>query len=150
MTDSEQARRERNEATVRGLLAKFSSRSEEFPEVCDDLRFELPYGPPQFCIEGIQPWLESLRAMYAVVKDFVEEPVEFHHMLDPDEVVLEWRSKGKVLPTGKTYENRYIGVFRFTEDGRVKFYREYHNPNKTREAFPPEWSSPPEQPPTPS
>jgi ketosteroid isomerase-like protein len=36
-----------------------------------------------------------------------------------------------VARNGKTYRNRYVGIFRF-RDGKICAWREYHNPDATK------------------
>ena len=56
--------------------------------------------------------------------------------VDPDLVIAEYTSQGEVIPTGRRYSNRYIGLWRF-RDGKVCFTREYLNPEIARAAMAP-------------
>jgi ketosteroid isomerase-like protein len=57
--------------------------------------------------------------------------------IDPDTLVLEYTSDGRVTTTGKPYRNSYVGIVRFRE-GAICFQREYHNPLAARRALTPE------------
>ena len=84
--------------------------------------------------------MDEGRAHHAVALSATQVEQEEHEAVDSPET-RRARNEGTVRR--KTYEDIYIGVFRFTEDGRVKFWCEYHKPNKVKEAFPPEWWSTP-------
>ena len=53
---------------------------------------------------------------------------------DPEVIVVEYASSGVAAPTGRSYSNRYAGVFK-VRDGKVRLWREYHNPERMRDAF---------------
>ena len=61
---------------------------------------------------------------------------EVYPCVDPDLVIAEYTSQGEVIPTGRRYSNRYIGLWRF-RDGKVCFTREYLNPEIARAAMAP-------------
>ena len=52
---------------------------------------------------------------------------DVYDCVDPDTLVLEYRSEGHVTTTGKEYRNNYICVVRF-RDGLICHQREYYNP----------------------
>jgi ketosteroid isomerase-like protein len=92
----------------------------------DDVLFELPYASPPGRIEGrdnVRAYLKGALAIFsmrlAVTEVFFTD--------DPDVLIAEYASEGKVMTTGKPYTNTYIGVYRF-RDGRLSGVREYFNP----------------------
>ena len=98
----------------------------------DDFTFELPYGPvgmPPSFDKASYAGMQS--ATFKLFSSFALEPIEMHHMLDPDELVAEYRSDATVAASGEPYRNRYIGVFTF-RDGKVRSWKEFHNPEATR------------------
>ena len=46
---------------------------------------------------------------------------------DGQTLVAEYASDAVVKHNGRTYQNRYVGIFRFDGD-QIAFWREYHNP----------------------
>jgi len=92
----------------------------------DDIVLELPYADPPVRLQGkdairahVGPALETFR--------FTLEITGVYECLDPDTVILEYTSDGRVTSTGKEYRNSYVGVVRFRE-GLICFQREYYNP----------------------
>lgn len=131
------AKREANEALVRRIMGHISAN--ELPEMIalmhDDLEFELPYGGDMMPAPVDKGVFASMQEpTFSMFSRFKLEPTIFHAMLDPDELVAEYRSDAEVKATGKAYLNRYIGVFRF-KDGKVVAWREFHNPEIVSEAF---------------
>ena len=131
------AKRAANEALVRRIMGHISAK--ELPEMIDlmheDLVFELPYGGDMMPAPVNKQTFASMQEpTFSMFSRFKLEPTEFHAMLDPDELVAEYRSDGEVTATGKAYLNRYIGVFRF-KDGKVVAWKEFHNPDVVTESF---------------
>jgi ketosteroid isomerase-like protein len=101
----------------------------------DDLVYEERFSDPPRRIEG----KEATRSYFSkagTVFRMSLEITEVHECLDPDKLVLEYKSHGEVLATGETYENSYIGVYRF-RDGRIWRVSEFHNPLITQRSRPP-------------
>jgi ketosteroid isomerase-like protein len=101
----------------------------------DDLVYEERFSDPPRRIEG----KEATRAYFSkagTVYRMTLKLTEVHECLDPDKLVLEYTSHGQVVATGDTYENSYIGVYRF-RDGHIWHVREFHNPLITQRARPP-------------
>jgi uncharacterized protein len=101
----------------------------------DDLVYEERFSNPPRRIDG----KEATRAYFSkagAVYRMTLELTEVHECLDPDKLVLEYKSHGHVVTTGGTYENSYIGVYRF-RDGRICQVREFHNSLITERARPP-------------
>jgi ketosteroid isomerase-like protein len=84
---------------------------------------------------------EQIVALYTHSANIFDELVflldEIHLVEGGDTVVVEYRSKGIANPTKRTFNGRYIAVFR-VEDGAIALWREYHDPTKFPEAFNPD------------
>jgi ketosteroid isomerase-like protein len=131
------AKRAANEALVRKIMGHISAG--ELPAMIDlmheDLVFELPYGGDMMPGPVNKQFFAAIQEpTFSQFSRFKLEPIEFHSMLDPDELIAEYKSDGEVTATGKAYLNRYIGVFRF-KDGKVAAWREFHNPDVVSESF---------------
>ena len=134
MTMDDAARRAANKQVFADVQATISAG--EFEKLgdfmCDDLHFELPYGPAFMPKEfdGLQTWNDMQLMTFAMFDSFKLLPVEMHDCVDPDELIAEYRSEAKVKRNGNDYVNRYIGVLRF-RDGKIAAWREFHNPTAT-------------------
>ena len=101
---------------------------------------EMPYTPPGVDFPSRVEGRDALIAQYAGWPDnagsanFTDELV-FHETGDPQVVIAEYRGVTEVVPTGRTYDQRYIGVFRVNESGKIELFREYFDPNVFAEAF---------------
>ena len=58
-------------------------------------------------------------------------------IVDPEKLIIEYRSNGEIVATGKPYLNRYVGIFGF-RDGEICEWHEFHNPEVPAEAFKPD------------
>lgn len=131
------AKREANKALVCKVMAHISAG--EITEMVDlmheDLVFELPYGGDMMPAPVNKRFFAAIQEpTFSQFSRFTLEPTEFHAMLDPDQLIAEYRSDAEVTATGKAYLNRYIGVFRF-KDGKVAAWKEFHNPEVVTESF---------------
>ena len=135
------ARRDGNRKVVEQAFALLSQmRHRELgPLISDDIDFELPYGPGQkpLAIQGSARWLALNDATWPAFARFSLAITAVHELLDPDALIVEYRSDGQVRATGKPYRNRYLGIFRF-RDGRICAWREFHNPEITARAMQPD------------
>lgn len=123
--------RERNVKTVGEFFARLEAMDVEgFVGLwAEDGVQEMPFAP-----EGFPKRLEgkaAIRRQYGGLPDAYEsmafpEP-RIHPMLDPVLVVAEYAGRIS-LKSGGTYDNRYVGVFRFAEDGRISRFTEYFDP----------------------
>jgi len=102
----------------------------------EDLVLELPYGTPPFAIEGRENVRTYLKAAFEVFS-FRLDITEVHECLDPDKLVIEYTSEGSVATTGKSYSNRYIGVYWF-RDGSICRVREFYDPLISERAMTPD------------
>jgi ketosteroid isomerase-like protein len=92
----------------------------------EDVVLELPYADPPVRLEG----KAAIRAHVGPALDifrFQLHITDVYDCADPDTLVLEYRSEGRVTTTGKEYRNTYIGVVRF-RDGLICHQREFYNP----------------------
>jgi ketosteroid isomerase-like protein len=135
MTVDDDERRAANQAIVRTVLATITEgRFDELADhVTDDLVFDLPYGPDfmPMPVHGRDAWNQMQLMTFELFSSFALELVEVHDCVDPDELIVEYRSAAVVKRNGNDYQNRYIGVFRF-RDGKISHWREYHNPEATQ------------------
>lgn len=96
-------------------------------ETCtDDVVLEFPYADPPVRLQG----KEAIRAHVGAalqIFTFRLQITDVYPCVDPDTLVLEYTSEGKVTSNGRHYANSYIGVIRF-RDGLICAQREYYNP----------------------
>ena len=92
----------------------------------DDVVIEFPYSSPPTRIESKEAAREYLTKAFEVFR-FSLEITDVYEGLDPDLLVLEFTSEGRMLTTGAPHGNRYIAVYRF-RDGRIAHQREFYNP----------------------
>jgi uncharacterized protein len=92
----------------------------------DDMVLELPYADPPVRLEG-KPAIRLHVGPALEVFSFRLHITHVYECVDPDVLLLEYTSEGKVTTTGKPYMNSYIGVIRF-RDGLLCSHREYYNP----------------------
>lgn len=94
----------------------------------EDYVLELPYGDPHTVktVEGVRVVRDYLAGAFEVFR-FELLDLEVHPTEDPDLIIAEYRSAGRVLQTGAAYANRYVGFWWF-RDGEVVRTREYYNP----------------------
>mgnify|MGYP002262505571 CR=1 FL=1 len=106
-------------------------------EICHpDIVVELPYNDPPVRLEGIDAYCQAIEPSLELFQ-FKLLPEKIHPGLDPDLLIVEYTSDGIAVPTGKTYRNVYIGLFRF-EAGRLLFLREFFNPEIAAQALTPD------------
>ena len=128
-------RRSQNLATVRAAFAGVSAAdaAAQLSNYTDDMVLELPFADPPRTVEGRATALRFLTVAFQTYKMRIDI-TEVHECLDPDELIVEFRSNGHMATTGKPYANRYIGVFRF-RDGKICAQREFFNPKISDEAL---------------
>jgi ketosteroid isomerase-like protein len=138
MSVDDSAKRARNLEAVKKAFGLISSKrhAEVGSVVTEDLYFELPYGPGAKPAEvrGREEFLALNAKTWPAFKRFELQITQVHPLLDPDKLILEYRSDGEIIATGKPYRNRYIGVFGF-RDGAICEWHEFHNPDVPAEAF---------------
>ncbi|HEY9736225.1 MAG TPA: nuclear transport factor 2 family protein [Trichocoleus sp.] len=131
--------RQQTEQAVRTFLTSLENKDmDAFAEVwAEDAVQDMPYSPEGFPrrVEG----RENLIRHYAGWPEnsgqanFTNELV-FYPMQDPTMVFAEWRGVVEIVPTGRTYDQRYGGLFHVV-DGKIVLFREYYDPIVFRYAF---------------
>ena len=99
----------------------------------DDVSMELPFLDTPSKMQGSDKIRAHLREAFKVFQ-FELIITEVHEGLDPDKLVVEFTSQGRIATTGKPYANRYIAVYWF-RDGKVCQWREFLNPKIMDEAM---------------
>jgi len=99
-----------------------------------DVVFEMPFAPSGFerRIDGIDKVMAFLVQVPGVVVDGSEN---LHDIVidtlngDPNEIVAQYKSAMKLIPTGLNYANDY--VTRLTiRDGKIARFAEYYDPGR--------------------
>jgi ketosteroid isomerase-like protein len=125
---------------VRALFQRLSAR--EFDEMADllaeDVEFDLAYAP-EFLPMPTRG-REAVRELVGSVIGGMFEPFAItisavYPGAEPGVVVAEYDSDALVKHNGNRYLNRYVGIFRVGDDGRLVFWREYHNPEAATQAL---------------
>jgi len=102
----------------------------------DDLVYTERFSDPPRRIEG----KDTIRPYFSGAFDFFQMTLEItavHECVEPDKLILEYKSNGTMLTTGRPYANTYIGIYRF-RDGRIWQVDEFHNPLITERARAPQ------------
>jgi ketosteroid isomerase-like protein len=137
MAHHDSEKRALNQTTVEKVFELISTgrAGETGPLLSEDLYFELPYGPGAQALEirGRKNFLELNAKTWPAFRGFELTIAEVHRMLDPDKLILEYRSNGEIVATGKPFRNRYVGIFGF-KDGLICEWHEFHNPDVVTEA----------------
>jgi ketosteroid isomerase-like protein len=128
------------EKIVREVFAHISAR--EFDRMAellaDDIEFDLAYAPDMLPMPT-----HGRAAVHGLVENVIGgmfdpmtlEVTSVYPCADASMVVLEYVSEGTVKHNGNTYANRYVGIFRVDDGGRLAFWREYHNPEESTRAL---------------
>ncbi|WP_420638783.1 nuclear transport factor 2 family protein [Candidatus Poriferisocius sp.] len=124
-----------NQAILRSVFDAMGDADAVVAHYTDDYVMELPYAHPDGPdrTEGKEAVRERLVGAFKVLR-FTLHLTDVHPCVDPDLLIAEYTSEGEVIPTGRRYANRYIGLWRF-RDGKVCFTREYFNPDLARAAL---------------
>ncbi len=120
--------RARNRKTLEASLASVARGDvdAQLEHCTDDLVMEFPYSDPPRTMEGKETIRAHLRSVLTTF-EIELEMTQVYECVDPDLLVAEYTSTGRVTTTGKPYANRYVGVVRF-RDGLICEQREYYNP----------------------
>ena len=92
----------------------------------EDWVLELPFSDPPKRLEGAAEIAAHLGPQMGRF-EFTLSLGEVHPCVDPDLLVAEYTSEGRVISTGKPYRNSYIGLWRF-RNRRICGVKEYLNP----------------------
>ena len=127
---------------VREILALADQmRVDELIEYfADDSVMELPFAPGRMpkryegkeAILGFQVFARDSFSSFSMMVDAI------HETADPHVVIAEHHSDGIVAANGRRYENRYVTIFTFDDDGNVVAWREYYDAGVVVRAFRPE------------
>jgi ketosteroid isomerase-like protein len=103
----------------------------------DDAVQEMPYAPEGFpkrvagkdaLIRQYAAWPQnSGRARFT-------DGIRFYPTRDPEIVVAEFHGISEIVPTGRVYDQRYVGIFH-VENGKITLFREHFDPNVFSYAF---------------
>ena len=129
------ARRERNLAAVRGMLAAVSAGDAQgyLAHVADDVVYEAPWYANFPEMRGRAALAGMLAAVHQRFSSVRYEIVDHFPTLDPDLVIVELRGDNQVAGSDARYRNHYLMFVRF-RDGRVAHWREFSNPDVYRRA----------------
>jgi ketosteroid isomerase-like protein len=105
----------------------------------DDVVMELPFAPGKMPkrYAGKDAVVEFQLFARDAFTGFSMEIETIHETADPHVVIAEHSSAGVVVENGREYRNRYVTVFTFDDDGRVKQWREYYDAGAVVRAFKP-------------
>lgn len=127
--------------TVEALFSLLSQRryADLGQLLAEDVVFDVAYYPADAA--GSNPTIgrDAVTSMFTDVVAALFDPFEFTVVetylgTDPDVIIVEYTSRGTARPTGRDYDNRYVGIMR-VRDGKVQLWREYHNPEQMTAAF---------------
>jgi uncharacterized protein len=131
--------REKNEATIRLFTSYIEQRNiPAFLDLFADDGVQYNYFH-----DGMLPaevrGKEALKAFWTPIPDkFIELhfPIEtIYPMLDPACNVVKYRGYTTLKESNNHYNNEYLALFFFNEEGKIKEYHEYSNPVITAKAF---------------
>lgn len=97
--------------------------------MAEDGVMEFPFAPPdsvQRLVGRAAVATHVARLSEVLALDRVGEPV-IHRTQDAGLVILEFEASGRVLGSGRPYQQRYISVITL-RDGRIQRYLDYWNP----------------------
>ena len=102
-----------------------------------DAVMEFPFAPGrmQKRYEGrdaIAAFQQSLRHTFSKLSMTVDA---IHETVDPNVVIAEHHGNGEVAENGRAYDNRYVTVFEFDDDGLLVTWREYYDAGVVVRAF---------------
>jgi hypothetical protein len=86
--------------------------------------FKLPVYPDK--VEGKQMIREYMRHFPDTLKVEFSKPI-FHRTEDPTLVIAEFTAKGRMIESGRPYNQTYISVF-YTKDGKIARYKDFWDP----------------------
>ena len=135
-------RRHRSQAIVRQFLEGLEAKEMDRVNAvwAEDAVQEMPYAPRGVDFPTRVEGRAALIRQYAGWPDNARNPdytseLRFLPSADPDLVIIEYRGVTEIIPTDRTYDQRYIGVFQIDEDGKISLFREYFDPTVFVEAF---------------
>ena len=105
----------------------------------DDAVMEVPFAPGRMerRYDGKPAIYEFQRLAADSFSEFSMTVDAIHETVDPNVVIAEHRSDAIVAENGRPYQNRYVTVFEFDDDGKIVCWREYYDAGVVARAFKP-------------
>lgn len=135
-------RKQRGRAIVRQFLEGLEGKEMDRVNAvwADDAVQEMPFAPRGVNFPSRVEGRDALIRQYAAWPDNARNPdytseLRFLPSADADLVVAEYRGTVEIVPTQRSYDQRYIGVFEIDEEGKIALFREYFDPTVFVEAF---------------
>ena len=132
---------DRRKKTIEDLFSRLNARQfGTLGELLDDdAVFDVAYMPERASFPNPVRGAKAFQDVFETGVASMFNPLSFEILEtylgeDPEVIVVEYASSGVAVPTGRSYSNRYAGIFR-VRDGRIAQWREYHNPERMVEAF---------------
>jgi ketosteroid isomerase-like protein len=137
MTDADDDTRARNMAALHETWAAIARGDADgmLAHATDDVVMELPFTTPPTRLEGKPAVLDYLRRVFTVFRIELGLTATYE-CRDPNQVVVEFTSTGRILASGRDYANTVIAVY-FFRDGRIVHWREFPNPTVVEKALAP-------------
>ena len=103
----------------------------------EDAVMELPFAPGQMPKEyvGKAAAYEFQSSVRHAFSNFSMTLDAVHETTDPNVVIAEHHADGVVIANGRRYDNRYITIFTFNDDGKIAKWREYYDAGVVVRAF---------------
>jgi ketosteroid isomerase-like protein len=130
-----------NAARVRDMFALIDAMDIDALIECfaDDAVMELPFAPGSMPKEyrgkaeayGFQSFVKDAFRSFSMTLDSMYETT------DPHIVIAEHHANGVVAANDRPYDNRYITIFTFDDDGKIVHWREYYDAGVVVRAFRP-------------
>ena len=131
--------RERNIKNARNVLKFLEQRKfKEFSELfAENGKWTHPYHSGMFPPETVgQKEIYKGITEAAANFDDIQFPIdEIMPFLDPNKVAVDFSGKLKLKNSDNYYENDYLAIFSFDEQGKILEWIEYYNPVKAAKAF---------------
>ena len=131
-------RQQTKQAVIDFLTSLEDKDLDKFASVwAEDAVQDMPFSPEGFPkrVEGKANLIKHYAAWPEISgqANFTDELV-FYPMQDSTMVFAEWRGNVEILPTKRTYKQRYGGLF-YVVDGQIELFREYYDPIVFKYAF---------------
>ena len=131
--------RERNIETARNVFRFFELRKfKEFSEIiAENAKWIHPYHSGLFAPEvvGKKEILKVLKNMANKFDEIKFPIIEMLPLEDPNRVVVILTGRLHLKGSSGLYENDYLAIFTFDEQGRIVKWIEYYNPIVSAKAF---------------
>lgn len=127
--------------TVAALFSRLSAHDIDgaIALFTEDVELEVPFQPEDrgfwSRVSGRPALARFLGSLPILFDGFFIELTHTYALVDASRLIVRYRSDARVRATGRRYENTYIGVFGFADDGRIREWTEFHNPRVLLRAF---------------